>query len=100
MQDIKAAVAKAPKTVPVQKQTAEGVEEIQIADDAGIETFVDQSLSEDIDTGISSALQTNLTVDGKRILDADGELAQAIRDTALDIQQELQELGLDATDPK
>tara|TARA_E500000305_G_scaffold77372_1_gene63008 strand:- start:551 stop:6937 length:6387 start_codon:yes stop_codon:yes gene_type:complete len=100
LQDIKAAVAKAPKTVPVQKQTAEGVEEIQIADDAGIETFVDQSLSEDIDTGISSALQTNLTVDGKRILDADGELAQAIRDTALDIQQELQELGLDPKDPK
>jgi len=100
LQDIKAEFAKAPKTVPVQKQTAEGTEEIQIADDAGIETFVDQSLSEDIDTGTPSALQTNLTVNGKRILDADGELAQVIRDTALDIQQELQELGLDPKDPK
>ena len=100
LQDIKAEFAKAPKTVPVQKQTAEGTEEIQIADDAGIENFVDQSLNEDIDTGTPSALQTNLTVAGKRILDADGELAQVIRDAALDIQQELQELGLDPKDPK
>ena len=100
LQDIKAEVAKAPKTISVQKQTAEGTEEIQIADDAGIENFVDRSLSEDIDTGVSSALQNNLTVNGKRILDTDSELAQVIRDTALDIQQELQELGLDPQDSK
>ena len=43
LQDIKAEIAKAPKTVPVQKQTSEGVEEIQISEDAGIENFVDRS---------------------------------------------------------
>ena len=100
LQDIKAEVAKIPKTVPVQKQTSEGVEEIQISEDAGIENFVDRSLSEDVDTSITSALQNNLTVNGKRILDPEGELAQVIRDTALDIQQELKDLGLDPTNPK
>jgi|TARA_Y100000289_G_scaffold34467_1_gene34083 hypothetical protein len=100
LQDIKAEIAKAPKTVPVQKQTSEGVEEIQISEDAGIENFVDRSLSEDVDTSITSALQNNLTVNGKRILDPEGELAQVIRDTALEIQQELKDLGLDPTNTK